>query len=685
MVRQVNRLTDAMKQEAESTNNFKEEAISVLNITNQRIDTLRKDQRHLSEEVGRVTLRIQEWQKQFKRTRSAILLLAKVPLHIGSLVRILATDLLVVLELEEAAQHYLTGIQALSEGYLPLTLVTPRILSHTLQDTAAKLHLSYPGHKIRFKQTYHYYREPTVVTINSGDNLYIQLTIPIDNLQPILHVYKVYSTALPFPNGTGATTILGLPQYFAGHSSNDWYQQLSHTDLESCTGTIYKDCPRTFALRNKKYPSCISALYFREAEEIRKHCKTGYMPYHTFEDNIKDLGSGRVLISNVNRRMSLVCPQSVAKPLPDCPLCLINLPCSCSVQADTTYLASSLRTCKNVDGESKVFHPINVIAIAELSRKSFEGQRDVVTQDQTESDDAWRFNGSNIPFYKSSFGNGDAIAWEVTIGLKTLSRQLNNKKGHEYFLSHVDYLDSVLSSMPKYLSRTVGLIALTVIAVLALCSIVLSVRLYYKYRYLLSMISIIAVPSATDAAHPSLLWKGESLKQGYPILQTWYSYIVIILMVILFIHAMYFLINVIRYLARNSILFSPFSAIVRSVMSSKTCHLGLKLQKEYDSVILSVKRLQMPPHQVQLTSGLNIRSLRIESDCFRVRLCLDWGTTLITLKSVNTSLHLPVTVPIPRLLTKRVMDLIHSSHTCELCIIRENVFYLIPMSTAALQ
>ena len=148
---------------------------------------------------------------------------------------------------------------------------------------------------------------------------------------------------------------------------------------------------------------------------------------------------------------------------------------------------------------------------------------------------------------------------------------------------------------------------------------------------------------------------------------------------------MYFLINVIRYLARNSILFSPFSAIVRSVMSSKTSHLGLKLQNEYDSVILSVKRLQMPPHQVQLTSGLNIRSLRIDSDCFRVRLCLDWGTTLITLKSVNTSLHLPVTVPIPRLLTKRVMDLIHSSHTCELCIIRENVFYLIPMSTAALQ
>ena len=83
-----------------------------------------------------------------------------------------------------------------------------------------------------------------------------------------------------------------------------------------------------------------------------------------------------------------------------------SLPCSCSVQADTIYLASSLRTCKNVDGESKVFHPINVIAIAELSRKSFEGQRDVVTQDQTESDDAWRFNGSNIPFLKVPLGMG---------------------------------------------------------------------------------------------------------------------------------------------------------------------------------------------------------------------------------------------------------------------------------------
>ena len=231
---------------------------------------------------------MREWQEQFKRTSSAILMLTQVPLHIGRLVRILSTDLLVLLELEEAAQQYLVGMQALSEGYLPLTLISPEVLTNTLTTTAARLRSLYPGHEICFPQAYHCYREPMVVTANSGDNLYIQVTIPIDTSEPILDIYKVYSTPMPVHNDTGATKVIELPHYFAAQVSNDWYQELSHTDFESCIGTGFKDCPQTFTLRHWQNPTCTSALYFKKKDHIEQYCKTVFLPYHKFADNAHD-------------------------------------------------------------------------------------------------------------------------------------------------------------------------------------------------------------------------------------------------------------------------------------------------------------------------------------------------------------------------------------------------------------
>ena len=77
-----------------------------------------------------------------------------------------------------------------------------------------------------------------------------------------------------------------------------------------------------------------------------------------------------------------------------------------------------------------------------------------------------------------------------------------------------------------------------------------------------------------------------------------------------------------------------------------------------------------------------MRSLRIETDCLRVRLCLDWGSTVIHLSPMGVSLHLPLTIPVPRVLVKRTMSIIHTPHSCDVCIIRENVWYPVQMLNA---
>ena len=147
-----------------------------------------------------------------------------------------------------------------------------------------------------------------------------------------------------------------------------------------------------------------------------------------------------------------------------------------------------------------------------------------------------------------------------------------------------------------------------------------------EYRTLIRMVSMIAVPSAVDSAPTFLLGNNA---EGYPIFQHWEYYVMVILLILLVVQAVHLIVKLLSYMARNSVLFSPFSAIVRSVMDERVSALCFRFESEFDSVTLRVKPLYVPPQQVKLISELNMRSFRIETDCLRVRLCLDWGSTVI--------------------------------------------------------
>ena len=676
MMDKVKILSSTVKHNAEKSRRFEKRALSVLNVTNERLNIFRDNQKHVRNDLDRVIENMQTWQKEFKRTRSAILTLSYFPIHIGQLIKVLSTDLLVLLELEEAGQQYLSGIQALSEGFLPLSLISPKVLTATLQHTSERLTALYPTYGLRFPQVYHYYRDQSVLTINTEDNLYIQLTIPIDSFKPDLTVYKVYSAPVPIHNnGTGATQILDLPQYFAVEQSRTWYRELSYTDIAACTGTAHKDCLQTFALRHRNTPTCASSLFFHGHNRAKKQCRTVLLPYHVFSDEIYDLGHGRALISNTRRHMSFVCPSSVSRPLPVSALCLIHIQCGCSVQADTVYLPASLQSCGNTNATSRVFHPVNVLALAELSRVGLQNPY----PGQMSTEEALQLNVSKIPFYRGSFIKDDDASQKLAVELKTLRKQLETDKG-EYFLSHSDYLESKLSKLPNCLNAMTNIVLIVVDSMVSICGLILSIRLYYRYRSLLNMVSIIAIPSAVDSASVFAGGKGSITPNVDPFLYYWETYVLSVLIIVVTVQTAYLFSKLLKFMAKNSVLFSPFSAILCSVFDRNVSDLCLVLESETDSLLLPVKSLCVPPHQIHLAAEVNIRSLRIESNCLSVRLCLDWGPTALTVRTVRSSLHLPFTVPVPRVLVKRTMKLIHSPHICSLCIVRSNVVYPLEIS-----
>ena len=234
-----------------------------------------------------------------------------------------------------------------------------------------------------------------------------------------------------------------------------------------------------------------------------------------------------------------------------CALCLVQVPCACSIQADTIYFPSSLQACKNVNGESKVYHPINILALTELSKEAHNSPQSVW------SNDTFQLNISQIPFYKSSYIDDEEEARAAAIGIKSLTNQMA-RKGDRYFLSHIDYLDSRLANMSPVLDKTSSISLFTIIFVLAFAGLTIATRLHYKYRTLIRMVSMIEVPCAVDSAPTFLLGNNA---EGYPIFQHWEYYVMVILLILLVVQAVHLIVKLLSYMARNSVLFSPFSAI----------------------------------------------------------------------------------------------------------------------------
>ena len=329
VIKRVTQLSTSVTQSDEKSYKFREKTLSVLNVTNERIAILSSNQKHINQDLAKVIDKFHTWQIQFLEASTALHALTRFPLHVGKLIQILTTDLTVLLELEEASQQYLIGIQALSEGYLPLTLIPPGILTNTLRRTAERLGHLYPTYRLRHPESYHYYRTPTVDTINSGDNLYVQITIPVDGIDPVLTLYRVRQLPLPVQrNGTGATEIQNLPTYFAVDASHTWYHDMTSADLASCKGTVLSRCNRLFTLRHRNSPTCAAALYFRDSDKVGTICQTIIRTYHVFVDNAEDLGSGRILLSNPHNRVSLICPKSVSKTLPVSSISIVQVPCA---------------------------------------------------------------------------------------------------------------------------------------------------------------------------------------------------------------------------------------------------------------------------------------------------------------------------------------------------------------------
>ncbi|CAC5370307.1 unnamed protein product [Mytilus coruscus] len=275
--------------------------------------------------------------------------------------------------LRENLNQLQSSIQSLAEGRISPFLLPKHILAHSLHKIQRIMSESYPGfHLTHFDPSY-YYTHSNFVYARNHSRMYITVKFPISAHAKPLNLFKVYSLPVPVNNTSShATKLMSLPKYFAITNNNDFYAALSTDDLTNCKHGITVFCSTNIQLTPIYQPSCIIALFSNNLTMVKQLCNFRFLLDHIVHKVI-ELTPTSVLVYKSNNDLTLKCPDN-SHVVPPCPLCIVHVPCRCSLLSHKLYFAPKLINCYDektmldtkTSSALSVLHPVNLALLTEF-------------------------------------------------------------------------------------------------------------------------------------------------------------------------------------------------------------------------------------------------------------------------------------------------------------------------------
>ena len=260
------------------------------------------------------------------------------------------------------------AVQSLVQGKLSPILIPEPILKLAIKDITDILNKHYNKFSLIYTNTEHYYKRANFHFGRHGLNLYVTLRFPITAEKAPLQLYKVRS--LPSPvnaSSTHGTQILDLPDYFAVTSHQQYFLTLSKSDLTICRKHNMYLCPYNRMFQPITQKTCILSLFANNKDDISSLCNFRYLE-DIIMPSIHELSSTYVLIySSFN--LAIDC-QNKQEVNPGCNMCVLHLPCGCSITSQYWYYPPRLAECQGQQDHISTFHPINLALIQEFFNKS---------------------------------------------------------------------------------------------------------------------------------------------------------------------------------------------------------------------------------------------------------------------------------------------------------------------------
>lgn len=234
------------------------------------------------------------------------------------------------------------GVQTLLDGYLPVTIVSPSTMEYVLHDLSVRLRGSV--FRLALNDVAAYYKTKDVVYDRQSDFLYITIKIPLESVKTSYQVYRI--DTVPLRSGNEQTQIKFQDPYLAVSDDSFFYFQMSEADYLACSGEIYRKCHRGFAIKENSNPSCIMALFENDHVKIKHLCDFKFLfNSDQITTQVVPLNDNSYLISTSDTEWIQTCPYGTPVHVNSCPLCVVTLPCSCSLKGRTFFIPPSLDHC----------------------------------------------------------------------------------------------------------------------------------------------------------------------------------------------------------------------------------------------------------------------------------------------------------------------------------------------------
>ena len=192
------------------------------------------------------------------------------------------------------------------QGKLTPDVISPQQLNNTLLHLRHDIGKLYVGLKLAKFTLWDYYSLDDITSVFKNGTLYVEIPVKLEMMDQTFALYEINSFPVPIDsNSHQATIIMDHIDILAVNTKQNSYFPVSHFVLnEHCQGRTVHRCTTMFVNYDfETSPSCESAIYKNNMEQMKTLCKIGIMEVDSKTNPlIYDLKNSSFLVVNPTRQ-----------------------------------------------------------------------------------------------------------------------------------------------------------------------------------------------------------------------------------------------------------------------------------------------------------------------------------------------------------------------------------------------
>ena len=263
------------------------------------------------------------------------------------------------------------GIFNLVNGRLSPDLVPVETVMEGINKIKGIVYENLHGLKVRYDHPIYYYSNSIPVYALQGDQVIVNIEIPLAPRKDIFKLYKVHHVGSPitFANTSDfhVSVISNLPAAVAISEDNSRWMGLFDDDLESCKGRDILLCPGAIAYTALGPTTCASAIWLKVNSRVTEHCDFIYQNKPLKSDVIIKIDEIKYAMFSPDNTANIACPGQPQTAASLNRLSVIQLGCGYSVSTIKLILPPQILASSSKTTFTRVEYPLNTAILSDLA------------------------------------------------------------------------------------------------------------------------------------------------------------------------------------------------------------------------------------------------------------------------------------------------------------------------------